>query len=69
MVRAVAENAGLTGNFGSHSIRISGACLAILGGMSLEQVMAIGAWKSRAVEDYLRSLVAVASNATQRMGL
>ena len=69
MVRAVASHASLPGKFGSHSIRITGACMAILGGMTLEQVMAIGAWKSRAIEIYLRSLVAVAMGASFRMGL
>lgn len=69
MVRLVARRAGLEGAFGGHSIRITGACLAVLGGMTLEQVMAIGGWKSRAVEIYLRGIVAVASSASNRMGL
>jgi len=43
--------------------------LAVLGGMSLEQVKAIGGWRSNVVETYLRGLVAVASGASARMGL
>ena len=69
MVRLVAKRANLTGQFGGHSLRITGACLAILGGMTLEQVMSIGGWKSRAVETYLRGMVAVAESASKRMGL
>jgi hypothetical protein len=69
MVRLVAAHAGLRGEFGGHSIRISGASLAILGGMSLEQVMAIGGWKSQAVLNYLRGLVAMVMGASTRMGL
>jgi hypothetical protein len=68
-IRAVAAFAGLKGKFGGHSIRITGACLAVLGGMSLEQVKAIGGWRSNVVETYLRGLVAVASGASARMGL
>jgi hypothetical protein len=69
MVRSVASHAGLQGRFGSHSLRISGACLAILGGLSLEQTMAIGCWRSRAIEQYLRAIVAAASHASFHMGL
>lgn len=68
-VRLVAAHARLPGRFGGHSIRISGACLAILGGMSLEQVMAIGGWKGAAFSAYLRGLVAVSLRASTRMGL
>lgn len=68
-IRTLATFAGLEGKFGGHSIRISGACLAVLGGMSLEQVKSIGGWRSNVVETYLRGLVAVAGEATTRMGL
>lgn len=68
-VRLVAAHSRLPGRFGGHSIRISGACLAILGGLSLEQVMAIGGWKGSAFSAYLRGLVAVSLRASTRMGL
>lgn len=68
-IRTLATFAGLKGKFGGHSIRITGACLAVLGGMSLEQVKSIGGWRSNVVETYLRGLVAVAGEATTKMGL
>lgn len=69
MVRLVASHAGLQGRFGGHSIRISGATLAVLGGLSFEQVMAIGGWRGPAAGEYLRALVGVALGASSRMGL
>jgi hypothetical protein len=69
MVRLVAAHAGLVGRFGGHSIRISGATLAVLGGLSLEQVMAIGGWRGPAAGEYLRAFVGVALGASARMGL
>jgi integrase len=69
MVRAVARDAGLSGTFGGHSLRITGACLAAAGGMSLEQIMTIGGWRSRVVQDYLRAQIAVELQASARMRL
>lgn len=69
MVRAVARSEGAQGNFGGHSIRITGACLAAAGGMTIEQIMTIGGWRSRAVEHYLRAQIAVELGASARMAL
>ena len=69
-VRRVAEHAGLDGYYGSHSLRVSGACWAILGGMSFDMVMAIGGWKSQSsAAIYLRSLVAAVAGGSKIMGL
>lgn len=69
-VRLVAAHSHLPGSFGSHSLRISGACWAVLGGLTLETIMAIGGWKTQsATIVYLRSLVAAAAGASRAMGL
>lgn len=68
-VRLVARHAGLSGTYGSHSLRIAGACWAAVGGLSLETIMSIGGWKSiSSTTLYLRSLIAAASGASARMG-
>jgi integrase len=69
MARAVAREAGVSGTFGGHSIRISGACLAAAGGMSIEQIMAIGGWLSQAAQVYIRAEIAVHLRASARMQL
>lgn len=68
-VRLVASHAGLQGYYGSHSLRIAGACWAVLGGLSLETIMAIGGWTSQSsTAIYLRSLIAAVGGASARMG-
>ncbi len=42
VVKRVAEHAGLDGNYSGHSLRIGGATAAVAGGMSMEQIRAIG---------------------------
>ena len=65
----IAEHGGVQGKFSAHCMRITGACLGVLGGLTLEQVVAIGGWRSQRVIDYLRGLVAVLLRASERMGL
>lgn len=68
-VRLVAAHSRLPGYFGSHSLRIAGACWAVLGGLSLEAIMAIGGWKTQsATIVYLRSLIAATAGASRAMG-
>lgn len=68
-VRLVAAHARLEGYFGSHSLRIAGACWAALGGLSLETIMAMGGWRSQSsTVIYLRSLIAAVAGASRRMG-
>ncbi len=68
-VRLVASHAGLQGRYGSHSLRIAGACWAALGGLSLETIMAMGGWRSQSsTVIYLRSLIAAVAGASGRMG-
>lgn len=69
-VQSVASHAGLPGHFGSHSLRISGACWAAAGGMTLETIMAIAGWKaSNSAVLYLRNVIGAFSGASSRMGL
>lgn len=68
-IREIMAHGGVQGKFSAHCMRITGACLGVLGGLTLEQVIAIGGWRSSRVLDYLRGLVAVLSRATERMGL
>ncbi|KAL0485936.1 xerD [Acrasis kona] len=44
---------------GAHSLRSGGATLAAKAGLSLEEIMAIGRWKSECVHRYIRALVGV----------
>lgn len=68
-VRLVAAHSRLQGYYGSHSLRIAGACWAALGGLSLETIMAMGGWKTQsAIVTYLRTLIAAVGGASQRMG-
>jgi len=68
-VRLVAAHAGLRGYYGSHSLRIAGACWAALGGLSLETIMAMGGWRSQSSTIvYLRSLIGAMAGASARMG-
>lgn len=69
-VQRVATHSGLEGRFGSHSLRISGACWAAAGGVSLETIMAIGGWQaSSSTILYLRTVIAAFAGTTSRMGL
>ena len=44
------------GDFSSHSFRIGAATSAALGGISTEQIMIMGRWRSSAVNSYIRPL-------------
>jgi hypothetical protein len=68
LVKRLAADAGFKGRFSSHSLRIGGATSAMMGGMSLEQIMSIGNWKSAAVNMYLRAFGAANAGASKRMG-
>ena len=69
-VKEVASHAGLSGLFTCYSVRIGGACSAIAGGISLEQLMAIGGWRSSSsVAAYARAMIGVQQHTTARMGL
>ena len=68
IVKRIAAEAGFKGRFSSHSLRIGGATAAMMGGMSLEQIMAIGNWKSAAVNMYLRALGSAKAGASKKMG-
>lgn len=69
VVSAMAEAAGLTGFFSGHSLRIGGASAAIAGGFTVDEVMAIGAWKSEAVKQYLMPVLAKKNAVSSRIGL
>ena len=45
IVKRVANHAGLVGRYSGHSMRIGGATAALQGGMSMEQIRAIGGWE------------------------
>lgn len=69
VVRA-AEEAGYYGlKLSGHSIRIGGATEAMIGGMSIAQIMVLGDWKSEAFARYLRGVEPAAAGATRLMGL
>eukprot|EP01087_Luapelamoeba_hula_P023388 TRINITY_DN857_c0_g1_i5.p1 TRINITY_DN857_c0_g1~~TRINITY_DN857_c0_g1_i5.p1 ORF type:complete len:471 (-),score=61.30 TRINITY_DN857_c0_g1_i5:898-2310(-) len=61
--------AGRKERVSSHSLRIGGATAAMLGGMTKEQIMTVGGWRSGAVELYIRSLEPAVFRASERMGL
>lgn len=70
LVVLVARHAGLVGRFGAHSLRIGGTVSGIRGGMSQEQIMAIGGWRSESsLGAYARAIVGVQQQASRRMGL
>lgn len=69
IVKKVASNAGLKGWFSSHSLRIGGATAAMAGGMTKEQIKAIGGWTSDAVDRYLRAVEPLQQGASRLMGL
>ncbi|ELR13539.1 integrase domain containing protein [Acanthamoeba castellanii str. Neff] len=61
--------AGLSAQVSSHSLRIGGATAAVEGGMTREQVMTIGGWRSDAVNSYLRARELPSMAVSRRMGL
>lgn len=69
LVRKIADSSKIDGDFSSHSLRIGGATAAALGGLSTTQIQAIGGWESFAVLRYIRSLVGVSKNVSEKMGL
>ena len=69
VVKRVAQNAGLEARLTGHSLRIGGATAAMMGGMPLEQIRAVGGWESDAMHLYLRAVVNTATNMSAKMGL
>jgi integrase len=68
LVKRAAEVAGLEGHYSSHSLRIGGATAALEGGMSKEQIKAIGGWSGEAVERYMRAREVAQLRASRLMG-
>lgn len=66
--RRMVQSAGLDVSVSSHLLRIGGATAAMDGGLSKEQIMAVGGWKSAAVECYLRACEGMQKGLTRRMG-
>ena len=54
LARELAQLAGLDGRYTGHSFRIGGATAMAANGVTLEQIMAIGGWRSGAVHKYIR---------------
>ena len=70
IVRNAARVAGVdTKRISSHSLRIGGATEAMIGGMTKEQIMTMGGWKSDAFMLYLRGVEPVSLGASRLMGL
>jgi len=69
IVKEVAVFSGLQGRFSSHSLRIGGATAAVMAGMTLAEVFAIGGWMSKSLEHYLRAIGSAKSGASKKMGL
>ncbi len=68
IVKRVAALAHLPGRYSSHSLRIGGATAAMIAGLSLEQIKAIGNWQSEAVMRYLRLTQTAFLDVSKRMG-
>ena len=68
IVKRFAEHAGLNERYMAHSIRIGGATAAMKGGMTFEQIQAIGGWVSEAVRLYMRSVGMAELGASALMG-
>ena len=68
IVRRVAELAGVKGRFSGHSLRIGGASAALAGGLSVDQVKAVGGWKSDTVKQYLAPVLLSSTSVSQLMG-
>jgi site-specific recombinase XerD len=54
LLQKMVDLAGCSEVVTSHSLRIGGATAALKGGLTKEQIMALGGWSSGAVERYLR---------------
>ncbi len=67
--KRMVKAAGRSDIVSSHSLRIGGATAALRGGLSKEQIMAVGGWTSHAVERYLRAAEVVQLGTSVRMGL
>lgn len=69
VVKRMADQAGLDGRYSSHSLRIGGATAGMRGGLSLEQIMSIGCWKSiSSAMIYMRAFGAAQAMASSAMG-
>jgi len=68
IVKRIIKNAGIQGRYTGHSLRIGGACAALAGGMTLEQIRAVGDWTSDAVLLYLRAIAVAEIGASSKMG-
>jgi site-specific recombinase XerC len=68
LVKRMAQRTGAQGHFTAHSIRIGGASAAMRGGMTVEQIRAIGDWQGAAVGRYLHPLETAVLGASGRMG-
>ena len=66
--RRIAQDAGVRGPFSGHSLRIGGASAALSGGLSVDQVKAVGGWKSDAVKQYLAPVLLQSDSVSQLMG-
>lgn len=69
IVKSMVVHSGIEGNFSGHSLRIGGASAALAAGFSVDEVMALGAWKSDAVKQYLMPLVTRRRNVSLQFGL
>lgn len=69
IVRKIAKVTNTAGTFSSHSLRIGGATAALEGGLTKEQVQAIGGWTSEAVQLYMRAREGGIIQTSSKMGL
>ena len=69
IVRRMVEAHGLDPKaFAGHSLMIGGASAALAGGLSVDQVMAVGGWKSDAVKQYLAPVLRKQQSVAKKMG-
>ncbi len=69
IVRKAANAVGIQGHFSSHSLRIGEATAALEGGLTKEQIKAIGGWTSESVDRYIRAREASQIGVSSKMGL
>jgi hypothetical protein len=67
--RRMVEAVGGDEKVSSHLLRIGGATAAIEGGLTKEQVMTVGGWRSEAINLYLHVREVAGVDASQHMGL
>ncbi len=67
--KRIVKLAGRLENVSSHSLWIGGATAALQGGLSKEQIMAVGGWSSHVAERYLRAAEVAQMRTSVRMGL